>query len=183
MRWIHTVIVSSSITLAACALNQPPPSEELRAKALPNVKTPVQWTSQNGAAAAVADNWLASFNDPALDAIVREAIEYNSDLRMAAARVETAAGYVKLAGATLYPQVNLLARGGGKMSGDSSGLQGAGVTGTVIDACRCTGTAFTPVGFRVVPTPVSVQTPVVSSSVPDHVDVPVSYVVVCDDSR
>src|SRR2546429_789308 len=130
MRGIHIVIVSSSIALAACALNQPPPSEELRAKALPNVKTPVQWTSQNGAAAAVADNWLASFNDPALDAIVREAIEYNSDLRMAAARVETAAGYVKLARATLYPQVNLLARGGGKMSGDSSGLQGAGVTGT-----------------------------------------------------
>ena len=130
MRWIHAVIVSSSITLAACALNQPPPSEELRAKALPNVKTPVQWASQGGAAAASADNWLASFNDPALDALVREAIEYNSDLRMAAARVETAAGYVKLAGATLYPQVNLLARGGGKMSGDSSGLQGAGVTAT-----------------------------------------------------
>src|SRR5438552_6308279 len=90
MRGIHTVIVSSSIALAACALNQPPPSEELRAKALPNVKTPVQWASQGGAAAASADNWLASFNDPALDALVREAIEYNSDLRMAAARVETA---------------------------------------------------------------------------------------------
>jgi multidrug efflux system outer membrane protein len=130
MRGIHTVIVSSSIALAACALNQPPPSEELRAKALPNVKTPVQWTSQNGAAAAVADNWLASFNDPALDALVREAIEYNSDLRMAAARIETAAAYVKLAGATLYPQVNALARGGGKMSGDSSGLRGWGVTAT-----------------------------------------------------
>src|SRR5436190_657094 len=69
MRWIHTVIVSSSIALAACALNQPPPSEELRAKALPNVKTPVQWASQGGAAAASADNWLASFNDPALDAM------------------------------------------------------------------------------------------------------------------
>src|SRR5437660_5169850 len=130
MRGIHAVIVSSSIALAACALNQPPPSEELRAKALPNVKTPVQWASQGGAAAASADNWLASFNDPALDALVREAIEYNSDLRMAAARIETAAAYVKLAGATLYPQVNALARGGGKMSGDSSGLRGWGVTAT-----------------------------------------------------
>ena len=57
MRGIHIVIVSSSIALAACALNQPPPSEELRAKALPNVKTPVQWASQGGGAAASADNW------------------------------------------------------------------------------------------------------------------------------
>src|SRR5213596_3683345 len=130
MRGARTFIVLGSITLAACALNQPPPSEELRAKSLPNVKTPERWTTQTVASAAVADNWLATFNDPALDALVREAIEYNADLRVAAARVETAAGYVKLAGATLYPQVNLLARGGGKMSGDSSGLQGAGVTAT-----------------------------------------------------
>src|SRR5437899_3265672 len=50
MRGIHIVIVSSSIALAACALNQPPPSEELRAKALPNVKTPVQWASQTAKA-------------------------------------------------------------------------------------------------------------------------------------
>lgn len=99
-------------------------------QALPNVKTPEHWNAQGAASAAVADGWLASFNDPALDALVREAIEYNSDLRVAAARVEIAAGYVKLAGATLYPQVNALARGGGKMSGDSSGLQGGAVTAT-----------------------------------------------------
>ena len=128
MRGARTVIVLGSIALAACALNQPPPNEELRARALPNVRTPEGWTAQSVTSAAVADSWLASFNDPALDALVREAIEYNSDLRIAAARVETAAGYVKLAGATLYPQVNALARGGGKMSGDSSGLRGWGVT-------------------------------------------------------
>jgi outer membrane protein, multidrug efflux system len=119
-----------AIAAAGCALNQPPPPDELRKQALPNLKVPERWTAQTAASAAVADNWLASFNDPALDALVREAIEFNSDLRMAAARVETAAGYVKLAGATLYPQVNALARGGGKMSGDSSGLSGGGVTAT-----------------------------------------------------
>src|SRR5262245_5899163 len=32
--------------------------------------------------------------------------------------------YAKLAGAKLYPTVDLMARGGGKMSGDNSGLQG-----------------------------------------------------------
>ena len=130
MRGARTVIVLGSLVVAGCALNQPLPSEELRTQALPNLKSPERWTAQHAASSAVADGWLASFNDPVLDALVREAIEYNSDLRIAAARVDVAAGYVKLAGATLYPQVNALARGGGKMSGDSSGLSGGAVTAT-----------------------------------------------------
>ena len=130
MRGARTVIVLGWLVVAGCALNQPPPTEELRTQALPNVKTPERWTAEHAASSAVADGWLASFNDPVLDALVREAIEYNSDLRIAAARVDVAAGYVKLAGATLYPQVNALARGGGKMSGDSSGLSGGAVTAT-----------------------------------------------------
>ena len=56
-----------------------------------------------------------AFSDPQLDALVREALANNPDLRVAAARVEQAAGYVKVAGATLYPQVNALARGGGAL--------------------------------------------------------------------
>jgi NodT family efflux transporter outer membrane factor (OMF) lipoprotein len=78
-------------------------------------------------AGAVSDRWLASFNDPQLDALVREALANNPDLQVAAARVEQAASFVKVAGATLYPQVNALARGGGTLSGDSSGLEGAGI--------------------------------------------------------
>ena len=33
----------------------------------------------------------------------------------------------ELSDSMLWPQVNLLARGGGEMSGDSSGLQGVGL--------------------------------------------------------
>ena len=71
----------------------------------------------------VAEQWLVSFNDPVLSALVDEAVAPNADLRIAAARVEQAAGYVKLAGATLYPAVGVLAHGGGKAGGDG-GLQG-----------------------------------------------------------
>ena len=39
--------------------------------------------------------------------------------------------YAKLAGARLYPSVDVLARGGGKLSGDGSGLQGAVLIGDV----------------------------------------------------
>jgi NodT family efflux transporter outer membrane factor (OMF) lipoprotein len=41
--------------------------------------------------------------------------------------VEQAAGYATVAASGMYPAVNLLARGGGKMSGDNTGLQGVGL--------------------------------------------------------
>ena len=113
--------------LAACALKAPPERDEVRGQALPNLAVPAQWAQAGGAAGAVSSGWLADFNDPGLDALVREAIANNPDLRAAAARIEQAAAYVKAAGATLYPQVNLVARGGGTLSGDSSGLEGLGL--------------------------------------------------------
>jgi len=113
--------------LAGCALKAPPARDEMRQEALPNLAVPAQWMQAGGAAGAVSSGWLADFNDPGLDALVREAIANNPDLRVAAARIEQAVAYVKVAGATLYPQVNLIARGGGALSGDSSGLEGLGL--------------------------------------------------------
>ena len=112
--------------LAGCALKSPPPREEVVKQALPNLQVPEKYTEPAGAGAP-QHGWLAAFNDPQLDALVREALAHNPDLQVAAARVEQAASFVKVAGATLYPQVNALARGGGALSGDSSGLEGAGI--------------------------------------------------------
>ena len=94
---------------------------------MPNLTPPPQWAAAGGASGAVADSWLASFHEPPLDALVMEAIAFNPDLRIAAARVDTAAAYLAAAKSPLWPQVNLVARGGGKMSGDSSGLEGVGL--------------------------------------------------------
>ncbi|HKU71863.1 MAG TPA: efflux transporter outer membrane subunit [Burkholderiales bacterium] len=113
--------------VSGCALQSPPERDDVRREALPNLALPSQWAAKGGAPGAISTGWLATFKDPQLDALVREAIANNPDLRVAAARVEQAAGYARLAGAALYPQVNVMARGGGKMSGDSSGLQGAGI--------------------------------------------------------
>ncbi|HZM37337.1 MAG TPA: TolC family protein [Burkholderiales bacterium] len=112
--------------LAGCALKAPPAREEVVKQALPNLQVPEKYTEPHGAD-AMQHGWLAAFNDPQLDALVREALAHNPDLQVAAARVEQAASFVKVAGATLYPQVNALARGGGALSGDSSGLEGAGI--------------------------------------------------------
>ena len=113
--------------LSACALEPPPKPEDIRPQALPNAAVPAQWALEGAATGPVAGNWLATFEDARLQALVTEAMAYNPDLRVAAARVEVASEYVNVADSTLYPQVNLLARGGGQTGGDSSGIQGVGL--------------------------------------------------------
>jgi len=117
----------SVAALGACALKSPPERKDLAKEALPNFQVPPAWTAQPGADGAIQNGWLAGFDDPQLDNLVREVLASNPDLQVAAARVEQAASFVKVAGATLYPQVSALARGGGALSGDSSGLEGAGI--------------------------------------------------------
>jgi multidrug efflux system outer membrane protein len=110
--------------LAGCSLLPPPTSEDLHKDALPNVTVPQQW-KQPADPGAVTDSAFWQFNDPALAELVKEALTYNADLRAGAARVEQARGYVTVAGADLLPSVAALAKGGGKWSGDYSGMQTA----------------------------------------------------------
>ncbi len=126
MRVRRTVAVACTLALGACALQDAPRHDDTAKAALPNVTVPAHYVA-GGARAAIADDWLAELRDPALAALVAEAIAYNADLRIAAARVDQAAAYLAGAKSPLWPQVNLTARGGGKMSGDSTGLQGIGL--------------------------------------------------------
>lgn len=115
------------IAIGGCAIAPPPPATEIQAQSLPNLRVPVQWTAIPTPPGDVND-WLVSFGEPQLEALVREALAYNTDLQVAAARVEQAAAYAKLAGSGIYPAVSVLARGGGKLGGDASGLSGIGIT-------------------------------------------------------
>jgi outer membrane protein, multidrug efflux system len=112
----------------ACILKKPPDAAAIKSEGMPAVGVPAEWTAQGEGRGAVVDNWLASFHDEPLAAAVKEALAHNTDLRVAATRVEQAVLYARLAGAKLYPSVDILARGGGKMSGDNSGLQGAALS-------------------------------------------------------
>jgi NodT family efflux transporter outer membrane factor (OMF) lipoprotein len=111
------------IVAAGCALKAPPDSAAIKIEALPSMLPPAQW-SISGAVNPMVDGWLATFRDEQLAAAVAEAIAHNADLRVGASRVEQAQLHAKLAGAKLWPSVDLLARGGGKLSGDGSGIQG-----------------------------------------------------------
>lgn len=103
----------------------PPKHADLVQQALTSVTVPPAWKA-GGAAGPTANDWLASFGDAELTALVAEAIAHNPDLRIGAVRVEEAAQYVELAKAALRPSINLLGTGGAKMGGGdvSSALQG-----------------------------------------------------------
>jgi NodT family efflux transporter outer membrane factor (OMF) lipoprotein len=118
-----SVGITAALLLAACALKSAPDRDVLASENLPNMKLPAHWV-ETAPAGAVQDNWVAALGDPQLPALVAEAIAYNADLRLAAARIEEAAAGVQAAGAQIYPSVNILARSGGKVGGDSSGIGG-----------------------------------------------------------
>jgi NodT family efflux transporter outer membrane factor (OMF) lipoprotein len=71
----------------------------------------------------VTGGWLRSFEAPGLEELVWEALRYNVDFQIAAARLEQAAGYARLAGAAVWPAVGI----GGRASagdGDTDALAG-----------------------------------------------------------
>jgi len=122
------ILLAASVPATSCILKNPPEAAELKAAAMPSVTVPPQWTAAGAGTGAVSSNWLTEFKDEQLTALVVEAIAHNPNLQIGAARMEQAQLYAKLAGAKLYPSVDLLAKGGGKLSGDQSGLQGAVLT-------------------------------------------------------
>ena len=123
--------LASAALLTGCITKEPPTTAENRAQAgVVSKLTPEStWKAAPASAPAggIQDNWLATFGDPQLDALVAEAMANNPDLRVTATRVEQAAQYVELAKAALRPSVNLLGTGGLNMGGGdvSSALQGA----------------------------------------------------------
>ncbi|MEJ0002845.1 MAG: efflux transporter outer membrane subunit [Pararobbsia sp.] len=114
----------ASLIASGCALKDAPAPADIQRDSLGNAHIPAAWTADGAPAGAVRTDWIDAFGDPGLRALVDEALVYNANLRVAAARVEQAAAYVRVAGGELYPAVNFLARPGGKLGGDGSGLKG-----------------------------------------------------------
>ena len=120
---LSALALAACAVLAGCPLPAPPARDDLRTQAMPNTRVPGQWTAAPADGADVVPGWLATFHDAELDRLVADAVAYNPDLRVAAARVEAAEAAARAAGGALYPQLNLAGHGGGKMSGDATGLQ------------------------------------------------------------
>ncbi len=116
--------IALSLATGGCALKDAPSRDEVWQQGLPGVAVPDAWQG-NAAPDVVLEPWLGAFGDPRLDELVGDALEYNPDLHVAAARVEQAAANVKAAGGRLLPAVNAFGKGGGKLGGDFTGTSGA----------------------------------------------------------
>lgn len=115
--------------LCGCSLGTPPAGSGLVHQVMPAslAPPPALWAAPRSASSAapgqVTDGWLRAFAAPGLEELVWEALRYNVDLQIASARLEQAAGYARLAGAAVMPQVNIAARGS-QGGGDADGLVG-----------------------------------------------------------
>jgi NodT family efflux transporter outer membrane factor (OMF) lipoprotein len=116
-------LATAALALPGCALKSPPAPGELAAAELAHATPPPAYKA-GGLAEQVQAGWLKSFGDPRLPPLAEEALAYNADLRIAAARVEIAAAALKAAGGAVLPEVNAAARSGGKATGSQGQLSG-----------------------------------------------------------
>ena len=107
------------VVLGGCAITPPPAPEEIRESALQGTEIRTEWSADQPAAGPISDQWLRTFADPRLDALVDEAISRNPDLRVAATRVEQSAAYADIARGALRPSVALA----GKVTGTGSAFK------------------------------------------------------------
>lgn len=126
---ISGLLLSPLLGLGSCATQEPPTREEIHEQTgtLPNLPLDQPWKAASLSSDPALDNWLASFDDPQLNALVSEALINNPDLRVTATRVEQAGQYLEMAKAALRPAINLFGTGGINMGGGDVGsaLQGA----------------------------------------------------------
>jgi len=104
---MRLVLLFVAALLGGCALKAPPTHSDVVDQALPTeTRVPPAWRA-DARAGYVANDWLKSFDDPMLDAIVAEAIAHNPDLRAAAAQVAIAQQAVVVVASRLQPFVGL----------------------------------------------------------------------------
>ena len=94
------ILGAVSLLLNGCTATSPMKKEGIIDKSVPG-----DWKSSAVELGGVDSNWIASFKDRKLNALVDEAEKRNYDLQIAAVRVEKARINARLAGANLYPQV------------------------------------------------------------------------------
>jgi multidrug efflux system outer membrane protein len=110
------VLLLAGGLLAGCALTTPPTQTEVLADALPSSTTILPAWQAEAEAGPVADDWLKSFDDPVLEALVAEALANNLDLRQAAENVRIAQQGLVVVGSRLKPQVGAVL--GGRVTWD-----------------------------------------------------------------
>ncbi len=88
----------------------------------PTLEIPAVWTSGNTASVKITQAWLEQFNDTQLNKLVDEALQYNHDLKAAAARVSAAKALSRISGANRFPQLSAAIKGARAQRNSTSGF-------------------------------------------------------------
>jgi outer membrane protein TolC len=105
--WLVSAVLSTAVALSGCLSKAPSHAKVLHDSLPKSTKIPGAWTADTTADGAVTNDWLKSFHDLRLDAVVAEAIANNLDLVQAAAQVEVARQNVVIVASQLKPQIGL----------------------------------------------------------------------------
>jgi multidrug efflux system outer membrane protein len=98
------VPVLGAVVLAGCATQAPPIPEAAR------VTPPATWRTPAAQTAKIEPQWWRAFGDPVLTQLVERALANNTEIAIAAARVQEARAQERLARSQLFPSLDL---GGG----------------------------------------------------------------------
>ncbi len=88
-----------------------------------------------------ADNWWTAFGDPALDALINEALTGSPDVALAAARLRAAEAIAQQAGAVLLPSAGIETSVGGNQQSQNLGIPPQFVPDGIQDTGRLAATA------------------------------------------
>ena len=110
----RVVALTLAVSLSGCAIVSP--------RLEPEVPVAGSWNESAPAdAVGVTPTWWTSFNSPELASLVTEALAGSPDLAVATERVKQAEAEVRVAGASLFPQLNLDGGASAHRSGNTSG--------------------------------------------------------------
>ena len=109
----QVMLLNGLLLLGACATASPPVSE------LVTLPAAYDYSDGETTAAQAEADWWRSFGDPALDELTRTALAANYDIEGGLAAVRSARASVKIANASLFPQ---LSAGASASSNTSGGL-------------------------------------------------------------
>lgn len=99
-RWRRGTVLVASLVIAGCAVTREPERK-------PDLPLPDALPAVAEAGAVLGDPWWSIFNDPALDALIKEALANNADAAIAAARVAEARALARIAGADQLPTLGV----------------------------------------------------------------------------
>lgn len=96
-------VLLASALLSACMGPRPPVPEP--------VAPPLAWRVDPGPTVAIERDWWQAYGDPAMTALVAEALGQNDDIAIAVTRVRLADAQARIARADLFPTVDFTASG------------------------------------------------------------------------